>query len=100
MFYECYDRYGRYIGKAYTQKEADEMTYRANLNAFIEIKSAYTKAQKLHPTLSFEEFEREYNSNIKEQIYQRKKENEKSGAKWVIIILIITFLIFVIAGGN
>ena len=98
MFYNCYDKYGRYLGHTQTQSAANELIQRANTNATTEAYSAWLKAKVSRPNLSFSEFE--YRNNIQSQLKEVKKQNEKSSAKWVIIILIITLLIFILAGGN
>ena len=36
MFYECYDKYGRYLGHTQTQREANELIQRGNTNATTE----------------------------------------------------------------
>lgn len=100
MFYNCYDKYGRYLGHTQTQSAANELIQRANTNATTEAYSAWLKAKVSRLNLSFSEFEVEYRNNIQSQLKEVKKQNEKSSAKWVIIILIITLLIFVLAGGN
>lgn len=96
MFYNCYDKYGRYLGHTQTQSAANELIQLGNMRATSEAHSAWLKAKATRPNLSFSEFEVEYRSYIQEV----KKQNEKSSAKWAIIILIITLLIFILAGGN
>lgn len=100
MFYECYDKYGRYLGYRQTERAANELIQRGNTNATSEAYSAWLKAKVSRPNLSFTEFEVEYRNNIQSQMKDVKKQKEKSSTKWVIIILIITFLVFVLAGGN
>lgn len=100
MMYQCYDKYGRYLGYTRTQSAANELIQRANTNAITEAHFAWLEAKVSRPNLSFSEFEVEYRNNIQSQLKEAKKQNEKSSAKWVIIILIITLLIFILAGGN
>lgn len=100
MFYECYDKYGRYLGYTHTQREANELIQRGNTNATTEVYSAWLKAKVDRPNLSFAEFEVEFRDNIQSRLKEAKKQHEKSAIKWVVIILIITFLVFVLAGGN
>lgn len=100
MFYDCYDKYGRYLGYRYTEREANMLIERGNKNAMTEAYSAWLKAKVSKPNLSFAEFELEFRNNIQLQLKEIQKQNGKTSTKWVIIILIITFLIFVLLGGN
>lgn len=100
MFYECYDKYGRYLGHTQTQREANELIQRGNTNATTEAYSAWLRAKVYRPNLSFAEFEVEFKNNIQYQLKEVQKQNGKTSTKWVIIILIIVFIIFILTGGN
>lgn len=100
MFYNCYDKYGRYLGHTQTESSAKELIQRANDKLVAEVYSAWLKAKVNKPNLSLAEFELEYKNHIQAQLKDAKKQHETSTTKWVLIILIIVFLIFVLAGGN
>ena len=53
MFYECYDKYGRYLGYTHTQREANELIQRGNTNATTEAYSAWLKAKVYRLNFSF-----------------------------------------------
>ena len=88
------------ISAIHRRKEANELIQRGNTNATTEAYSAWLKAKVDRPNLSFAEFEVEFKNNIQYQLKEVQKQNGKTSTKWVIIILIIAFIIFVLAGGN
>lgn len=88
------------ISAIHRRKEKLTLIQRGNTNATTEAYSAWLNAKVDRPNLSFAEFEVEFKNNIQYQLKEAQKQNGKTSTKWVIIILIIAFIIFVLAGGN
>lgn len=97
--YECYNKYGHYVGTAYTKNDAESMIDYAN---FMEKKTVYSEwlnAKIYDPDISFEEYELQYIDRVKAQIKEAKMKQGKMIIKWMIIIF-IAFMIYVYFNDN
>lgn len=94
MMYECYNKYGQYIGVAYTKSEAKQIIDYANYRATKVVYSEWLDIKKYDPNISFAEYELQYINKVKAKTKEDDIRRGKTVIKWIIIVTIL-FLIYV-----